>query len=101
MKPEGFPLDPARLNDLRRKYRVEKFEIFGSRAAGVTDEESDLDIMVTFEPGARIGLGMVALKQDLEALTGLSVDLITRSSVERSPNKYFRCFALRGVTPLA
>ena len=100
MTPKDISLDPAILTELRRKYRVEKLELFGSRAIGAAGEASDLDIMVTFEPGARIGLGMVALKQELEALTGVSVDLITRSSVERSPNKYFRRFALRGVTPL-
>jgi hypothetical protein len=47
-----------------------------------------------------VGLGIVALQQDLAALFGRPVDLLTRSAVERSPNKYFRRFALRRTEPL-
>ncbi|MEW6267472.1 MAG: nucleotidyltransferase domain-containing protein [Thermodesulfobacteriota bacterium] len=61
---------------------------------------SDLDLLVTFESGARIGLELVALKQELEVLIGRPVDLLTRASVERSPNKYFRHYALRGTEQL-
>jgi len=46
-------------------------------------------------PHAAIGLEFVALQQELAALVGRAVDLLTRESVERSPNKYFRRFALR------
>ena len=86
----------------RRKERLEKLkkevEAAGSKAVIVTGDarvDSDLDILVTFKPAVRGGLEFVALQQELEDIAGRHVDLITRESVERSPNKYFRRFALR------
>ncbi|MBX3356474.1 MAG: nucleotidyltransferase domain-containing protein [Phycisphaeraceae bacterium] len=89
------PVDPERLARLCEKHWVARLELFGSHALGVVEAGSDIDILVTFESGAPVGLAIVALQQDLEALFGRSVDLLTRDSVEQSPNKYFRHFALR------
>jgi hypothetical protein len=90
----GLRLDPVRLGELCRRYRVARLEVFGSFARGDADLESDLDILVTFEGDARVGLEFITLKQELERVVGRPVDLLTRRSVERSPNKYFRRFAL-------
>ena len=86
--------DRELLGELCRRYRVARLEVFGSFARGDASPESDLDILVTFEEGAKIGLEFVALKEELERLVGRPVDLLTRSSVSGSPNKYFRRFAL-------
>ena len=94
MAPEGLHPDRDRLAALCRRHRVSRLEVFGSYARGDAHPESDLDVLVSFEPGARVGLEFVALKEDLEALFGRPVDLLTRLSVERSPNKYFRRYAL-------
>lgn len=88
-------LDRTALRDLCRRYRVARLEAFGSFATGEAREDSDLDLLVTFEPEAVVGLEFVALQQELEALLGRRVDLLTRRSVEQGPNKYFRRFALR------
>ena len=93
-------IDRNRLAETCRRYSVARLEVMGSFARGDDGPESDLDILVTFEPDARIGFEFVALKQELEALTGRQVDLLTRASVERSPNKYFRRYALRRTEPL-
>src|SRR3990170_766034 len=88
-------IDRNRLAEVCRRYGVARLEIMGSFARGDQTPESDLDLLVTFEPDAKVGLAFVALKLELEALIGKPVDLLTRASVERSPNKYFRRFALR------
>jgi len=93
-------IDHARLADICRRYAVGRLETFGSFATGDAGPESDLDVLVTFQPGAKIGLEYVALQQELEEIMGRPVDLLTRDSVERSPNKYFRRFALRHTEPL-
>jgi len=46
-------------------------------------------LQIRFVQGATDGLGIVALQQALEDLFGRLVDLLTRESVERPPNKYF------------
>jgi len=90
----GLQVAPEGLEKLCRRYRIARLEVFGSFARGDAEPDSDLDVLVTFEGGVRIGLGFIALKQDLERLVGRPVDLLTRTSVERSPNKYFRRYVL-------
>lgn len=95
----GLPVDHGRLAELCSRYGVERLEIFGSYARGEASPESDLDILVTFAPNTRIGLEFVALQQELADLFMLQVDLLARAAVERSPNKYFRHYALKQTEP--
>ena len=93
-------LDRERLVECCRRYGVARLETFGSFVTGDAGPGSDLDILVTFKPGTKIGLEFVALQQELEEIVGRHVDLLTRESAERSPNKYFRRYALRRTEPL-
>lgn len=64
---------------LKQKYHVEKLAIFGSRARKEEKEGSDIDIIVDFsEP---IGWEIVELKEYLENLLGVRVDLLTYKAV--------------------
>lgn len=75
---------------LCEKYGVASLDLFGS---GSTDEwrplDSDLDFVVAFRPGANRGIAdrYLGLAEDLEALFGRPVDLITPASIR---NPYFR-----------
>lgn len=89
-----------RLAEICRRYCVARLEVIGSFARGDVGPKSDLDLVVTFLPDAHVGLELVALQLELEALTGRDVDLLTRASIEHSPNKYFRHYALRRTEPL-
>ena len=100
MLVEDLQVDKDRLRTICERYGIERLEVFGSFAGGLARPDSDLDVMVTFAPGAPLGLEIVKLRAELGALFGRSVDLLTRRSVESSPNKYFRRFALRRVEPL-
>lgn len=85
-----FDLHQDELSDLCRRYRVAKLELFGSRAKGTARPESDIDLLVTFVPGFTPGLEFFALAEELEALLGHPVDLLTRPRVERDQNPAFR-----------
>jgi hypothetical protein len=100
MRVADLGLDVRRLAALCQQYGVSKLEAFGSFVRGDATLDSDLDLLVTYEPGRTVGLAFVALQQELEALAGRRVDLLTRKAVETSPNKYFRRFALRQTEPL-
>ncbi len=97
---KDLQIDKDRLADLCKRYGVARLEVFGSFTRGDATPESDLDILATFDPDVHMGIEFVALQQALETLLARSVDLFTRSSVERSPNRYFRRFALRRTEPL-
>lgn len=60
-----------------RKYHIRKLAIFGSALRGDFRSESDLDLLVEFEPGTKIGLDFITLQDELSALFGRAVDLNT------------------------
>ncbi len=64
--------------------------VFGSVARGSDRPGSDLDVLVELESGRSL-LDVVALKQDLEDILGLPVDVVTEASL--SP--YIRADVLR------
>jgi len=60
-----------------REYHVRSLAIFGSVVRGEARPESDIDILVEFEPGARVGLFSFArLQEFLEEILGRRVDLV-------------------------
>jgi len=59
---------------LREKYGVKTLAVFGSMARGDAHEDSDVDLLVTFE-GEPTFDNFMGLKLDLEDLFGRRVDL--------------------------
>ena len=98
--PLTLDVDRKRLADLCRRYHVAKLELFGSRAKGTSRPDSDVDLLVTFEPGQTPGLEFFGLADELEKLLGHPVDLLTRPRVERDENPYFKQSVLSVAEPL-
>lgn len=69
--------------------------VFGSVQRGEAGSTSDLDLLVELEPGRSL-LDIVAIKQDLEDLLGIPVDVMT----ERSLSPYMRDAVLKESSPL-
>ena len=69
--------------------------IFGSAVRGEAKPDSDIDILVEWEPGRSL-LDHVALMQDLEDLLGIKVDVVTRDALHR----YIRDQVLAEAKPL-
>ena len=79
------------LGDFCRCWQVRMLEIYGSAATGELRPDSDLDFLVSFLPGADWSLfDHVRMKQELEALAGRKVDLMTRRALEQSHNRLLR-----------
>ena len=64
--------------ELRERFGVRSIAIFGSYARGEESELSDVDILVEFE--RPVGWEIVDLRDYLEELLGLPVDLITKNA---------------------
>jgi predicted nucleotidyltransferase len=70
------------LKDELKKFYVRDLYIFGSYAREEAQEQSDLDILVDFEPEAKIGLFEFArLRRRLSEYLGREVDLVTRDAI--------------------
>jgi uncharacterized protein len=66
-------------------YHVKALYLFGSVVRGETGPESDLDILVEFEPNAHIGLFEFSrLQRTLSEILGRSVDLATPDSLHKA-----------------
>jgi predicted nucleotidyltransferase len=82
-----FP-DGVALRALCRRYHIRRLSLFGSTLKGTKRPDSDVDLLVEFEPGATPGLlTMAQIEIDLsELLGGRKVDLRTAGDLSR----YFR-----------
>lgn len=67
-----------------RAFGVKSLAVFGSVARNEATEQSDVDILVEYEPGVRVGLfAFIELKQYLGRLLGRPVDLATPEALRR------------------
>ena len=58
--------------------------VFGSAARGELRPDSDIDVLVEFEPGRRVGLRFITIQDELTQLFGRPVDLNTRGFLSPS-----------------
>ena len=73
-----FAIPLERIHAFCRKHGVAEFSLFGSILRDDFGPDSDIDVLVEFEPGARVGLfKLVGMEQELSALLGRKVDLNT------------------------
>ena len=76
-------VDGALLAEVCRRYDVKQLSLFGSAVNGKMGPDSDIDIMVEFEPGVRVGLvKFESLVEELAALAGRRVDLVTKRGLK-------------------
>lgn len=76
-----------RVNAFCRAHRIRRLSVFGSALREDFRPDSDVDVLVTFEEGARRSLfDLVTMQDELEAILGRSVDLVEREAVEQSEN---------------
>ncbi len=62
------------------KYGASNVRVFGSVARGEAGAESDVDLLIDFEPGRSL-LDHVALLQDLEDILSLKVDVVNEKAL--------------------
>ncbi|PFG73561.1 nucleotidyltransferase family protein [Tepidiforma thermophila] len=77
------------------RYGARNPRLFGSRARGEADEQSDIDLLVELEPGRTL-LDLGGLQYELEQLLGRPVDVVT----ERGLKARLRERVLREAVPL-
>lgn len=83
----GVALDDEVLKALCSARGIRRLGLFGSALRGNLRPDSDIDLLVEFEPGRTPGLlGIAQLELDFGALLGRTVDLRTL----RDLSEYFR-----------
>ena len=78
-------LDFEELAAFCRKWRIRELSIFGSALRDDFGPDSDLDFLVSFEPGAGCDIDEILdIKEELEARYGRKVDLVEKEAL-RNP----------------
>ena len=70
-----LPVD--RIERFCREHRIRRLALFGSALREDFTPESDLDVLVEFEPGTRVGWAFFGMQRELSEILGRNVDLNT------------------------
>jgi predicted nucleotidyltransferase len=89
-------IDRAAVSEFCERHHITRLALFGSVIRDDFRPESDIDVLVEFQPGIRVGLAFIRMQDELSAVLGRTVDLHTPASL----SKYFRDQVLREAEPL-
>jgi hypothetical protein len=97
----GIDIPTSEIARFCERWMVAELALFGSVLGPGFRSDSDVDLLVTFLPGADWDLfDAVRMEDELSAMIGRPVDLLTRRSIERSPNRIRREAMLRSAEPI-
>jgi len=76
-------VDRSELADFCRRRHIKELAVFGSALRDDFGPASDIDVLVEFEPEARIGfLALARAARELSSLFGRRVDLIPKNGLK-------------------
>ncbi len=85
----NIPIPEARIAEFCRKWRVAEFSLFGSILRDDFRPDSDIDILVAFEPGRSTTLEeWLDMRDELGDIFGREIDLVERRRVTNPFRRY-------------
>jgi uncharacterized protein len=95
-----IPVPTVQLEELCRRWKIAELRVFGSALREDFRPDSDLDLLVQFEPDADWSLlDHVAMEEELGGIIGRKVDLVSQRAIERSSNWIRRKAILESAEP--
>ena len=79
-REEVVQLLKAKKPDLQKRYPIAELALFGSYARDDYNENSDIDILVSFNHP--IGIEFITLAHELEDLLQTKIDLVSRNGIQ-------------------
>lgn len=79
-------LDNSKIYALKAFFKTQpvlRAYLFGSYLTGLTDEKSDIDILVDLDYSNSIGLQFIQMQLDLEKLLNNKVDLVSSNGISK------------------
>jgi len=87
MREQNINLPQNQIADFCQRWRISELALFGSALRDDFRPDSDLDILVTFAPGANWSLfDHLRMERELAALLNRKIDLFSKRAVEQSHN---------------
>jgi predicted nucleotidyltransferase len=76
-----------KLAEFCRRWKISELAFFGSVLRDDFRASSDIDVLVSFSPRAKISLfDLVRMQNELKEIFGRKVDLVERRAIEKSEN---------------
>jgi hypothetical protein len=87
MQKNLFTIPRKKIDAFCKRWNVSELAIFGSALHADFRPDSDIDVLVSFAPEAKVSLfDMVDMQDELKGIFGREVDLVSRNGVEYSRN---------------
>jgi len=86
MRLHGIEIPRERIDEFCLANGIRRLALFGSVLRDDFRPDSDVDVLVEFQPGVRVGLAFIRMQDDLSSILNRKVDLNTPGSISR----YFR-----------
>ena len=87
MNKAKIKIPKAKLAAFCKRWNVSEFAIFGSALREDFRPDSDVDVLVSFKPQAHVTLfDIVHMQDELKAIFGREVDLVSKRGLENSRN---------------
>ncbi len=97
----SLQLPREQIADYCRRWKITELSVFGSVLREDFGPTSDLDVLVSFSADADWSLlDHARMQQELSALVGREVDLVSRRAVEHSANWLRRDAILQSLQPI-
>lgn len=101
MEIRHLSVDESKIAEFCERWGIAELAAFGSVLRDDFHENSDVDLLVTWRPGAhRTIFDVVHMKDELEQLLGRRIDLLQRQLVETDYNEFRRSAILDGARTL-
>lgn len=82
-------VDPGRIAKMCRKWRIAELSLFGSVLRDDFNDDSDVDLLVVFEPNDPWDLwDLMHCENEFAALLGRKVDLVEKSALDNPFRRY-------------
>ena len=86
MNYHGIEIPEQAIREFCLRHHIRRLSLFGSILRDDFGADSDMDVLVEFEPGARTGFAFFGMQEELSDIFGRRVDLNTPPCL----SKYFR-----------
>ena len=83
MQCHGIGIPSEKIAEFCRRHHIRKLSLFGSVVRDDFGPESDVDVLVEFEPAHTPGLAFFAMQRELSELLDRAVDLNTPECLSR------------------
>jgi hypothetical protein len=88
MDEPKIDIPEEKIADFCRRHHIQKLSLFGSVLSDEFGPESDVDVLVEFEPDHVPGLALIRIQDELSALLGgRQIDLVTPKFINQRIRK--------------